>query len=38
LDAEVIEFLAEEFSKKIEFISAEATIEVDEEIEEDPKN
>ncbi|MBP6625453.1 MAG: translation initiation factor IF-2, partial [Chitinophagaceae bacterium] len=38
LDAEVIEFLAEEFNKKIEFISAEATIEVDEEIEEDPKN
>lgn len=36
LDAEVIEILAEEFGHKIEFISAEETIDEPEEIKDDP--
>ncbi len=38
LDAEVIEILAEEFNKKIEFISAEEEVEEEEVIEDDPKD
>ncbi len=36
LDAEIIELVAEEFEREIEFISAEEQIEEDEEIEDDP--
>ncbi len=38
LDAEVIEILADEFHKKIEFISAEEDVEEEDIIEDDPKD
>ncbi|MCC6816344.1 MAG: translation initiation factor IF-2 [Saprospiraceae bacterium] len=38
LDAEVIEVLAEEFNKKIEFVSVEEELDAEEVIEDDPKD